>query len=42
MLNHYTVALIPSQTTGFSTVTNLSAAFFGQPRGYVWTNTISF
>jgi hypothetical protein len=42
IFNHYEVVIIPSQSTGYSTVTNLSAAFFGQPRGFAWTNRISF
>ncbi len=42
VFNHYHVVIIPSQSTGFSTVANLSASFFGQPRSYVWTNTLKF
>lgn len=42
LFNHYDVVLIPSQSTGWSNPANITAAFFGQPRVYTWTNTISF
>jgi hypothetical protein len=40
--NHYDVVIEPSATTGYTTPANLSAAFYGQPRSYLWTNTFSF
>ncbi|HVU36117.1 MAG TPA: TonB-dependent receptor plug domain-containing protein [Opitutaceae bacterium] len=42
LFNHYSVLVMPSQSTGYSSVANLNAAFFGQPRRFLWTNTISF
>lgn len=42
LFNTYKVVVIPSQSTGYTTISNLGAAFFGQPRSFTWTNTISF
>ena len=42
LLNHYDVVIQPSVTTGYTTPNNLSAAFYGQPRSFLWTNTMSF
>lgn len=42
LLNHYDVVIQPSTLTGYSVQNNLSAAFYGQPRQYLWTNTFSF
>jgi len=32
----------PSVTNGYTAANNLSAAFYGQPRLYQWSNTFSF
>jgi len=42
LLNHYDVVILPSVTNGYTVPNNLSAAFYGQPRSYLWTNTLSF
>jgi outer membrane receptor protein involved in Fe transport len=42
LFNHYNVVLSPSQTTGFGVIANLNASYYGQPRYYQWTNTLSF
>lgn len=42
LFNHYDVVVLPSQATGYTTVANLTASFFGQPRTWVWTNTVKF
>ena len=42
LFNHYDVLITPSQATGYATVTNLNASFYGQPRGYTWTNSLKF
>ncbi len=41
VLNHYEVVIRPNQTTGFS-AGSLTAAFYGEPRTYQWTNSIRF
>ena len=42
VLNHYDVVIQPSTTTGYTVANNLSAAFYGQPRQFLWTKTLSF
>jgi hypothetical protein len=42
LTNHYVVALLPNDGSGYSTPTNLTATRYGQPRLYAWSNTISF
>jgi outer membrane receptor protein involved in Fe transport len=41
LFNHYDVVVKPNQTTGFS-AGSLTAAFYGEPRSYQWTNSIRF
>ncbi len=41
LLNHYVVVIRPNQTTGFS-AGSLTAAFYGEPRAFQWTNSIRF
>jgi hypothetical protein len=42
LLNHYDVVIRPNQTTGFGTQSSLTAAFYGEPRSYQWTNSVRF
>lgn len=42
MFNKYRIDLRPSRTTGFTQEQNIGATFVGEPRQYVWTNTIYF
>lgn len=42
VFNTYLVALQPSTSTGFSQEADINANFYGQPRMYVWTNSIEF
>lgn len=42
LFNHYHVVLFPNISSGFTTITNLSANFDAQPRAYTWTNRIAF
>lgn len=42
LFNHYKVVLLPDINTGWTEPTQIDAAFFGQPRTVVWTNTIHF
>ncbi len=42
IFNRYTVQVTPSPATGFTVEDALYATFVGEPRQYVWTNTISF
>jgi outer membrane receptor protein involved in Fe transport len=42
LFNTYKVVVYPDEVTGWSVPSNLTAAFWGQPRSYVWTNTIGF
>jgi outer membrane receptor protein involved in Fe transport len=42
LFNHYVIGLTPSGTTGYTVGNAIGATFYGQPRQYIWTNTISF
>ena len=42
LLNHYDVIVFPGEVTGWSSQTGLVANLYGQPRAYVWTNTLHF
>ncbi len=42
LFNKYKVELRPSGTTGYTVEDAITATFVGEPRQYVWTNTISF
>lgn len=42
IFNKYAVELRPDATTGFTNEANIGATFVGEPRQYVWTNSISF
>jgi outer membrane receptor protein involved in Fe transport len=40
--NHYVLGTLPNNGSGFTVPANLAVTFYGQPRMYVWTNSISF
>ena len=42
LLNHYVVQILPDEINGWTSQTNLNAAFIGQPRSYTWTTRVSF
>lgn len=42
MFNRYKVELRPTTATGYTVENAIGATFVGEPRQYVWTNTISF
>ena len=42
VFNKYKVELRPAATSGYTIENAINATFVGQPREYVWTNTISF
>ena len=42
LFNKYRIDLRPDGTTGYTVENAVGAAFVGEPRQYVWTNTISF
>jgi hypothetical protein len=42
VFNHYVLGTQPSNGSGFTNPANLTVAFYGQPRMYVWTNSLSF
>ena len=42
VFNHYVLATPPNDGSGFTVPANLFVSFYGQPRLYRWTNTISF
>lgn len=42
LFNHYIVGLQPNNGYGYTNAQKIGASFYGQPREYVWTNTISF
>lgn len=41
-LNHYVLGTLPNNGSGFTVPANLAVTFYGQPRSYVWTNSVSF
>lgn len=40
--NRYRVELRPARATGFTTENAINATFVGEPRQYLWTNSVSF
>jgi hypothetical protein len=42
LFNKYKVDLRPSRATGFTVENAIGATFVGEPRQYVWTNSVSF
>jgi type I restriction enzyme M protein len=40
--NHYPLGTLPHNGSGFTVPANLAVTFYGQPRSYVWTNSLSF
>ena len=42
LFNHYKVGLLPSNGSGFTSLADINATFYGQPRTWVWRNTIDF
>lgn len=42
LFNRYEMRLVPNGATGFNNLNGITATFYQQPRGYVWTNTIKF
>ncbi len=42
LFNHYTLGTLPNNGSGFTVPANLAVTFYGQPRMYVWTNSLSF
>ena len=42
LFNHYDVLIYPNVSSGFGTVTSLSANFDAQPRMYAWSNSLKF
>jgi outer membrane receptor for ferric coprogen and ferric-rhodotorulic acid len=42
IFNHYVLGTLPNNGSGFTNPANLAVTFYGQPRSYVWTNSVSF
>lgn len=42
VFNHYVFGTLPNDGSGFTAPANLAVTFYGQPRLYVWTNSITF
>ena len=42
VFNHYVFGTLPNNGSGYTVPANLGVSFYGQPRMYVWTNTLSF
>jgi outer membrane receptor protein involved in Fe transport len=42
IFNHYVLSTLPNNGSGFTNPANLGVTFSGQPRMYVWTNSLSF
>ena len=42
IFNHYTLGTLPNHGSGYTVPANLAVTFYGQPRMYVWTNSVSF
>ena len=42
VFNHYVFGTLPNNGSGFTNPANLGVSFYGQPRMYVWTNTLTF
>jgi outer membrane receptor protein involved in Fe transport len=42
LFNHYKIGLLPANGAGFTSPADINATFYGQPRMWFWTNTVSF
>lgn len=42
LFNHYVFATLPNNGSGFTAPANLGVGMYGQPRMYVWTNSVTF
>lgn len=42
VFNHYALGTLPNNGSGYTVPANLAVTFYGQPRMYVWTNSLSF
>ena len=42
LFNHYALGTLPNNGSGYTVPANLAVTFYGQPRMYVWTNSLSF
>ena len=42
VFNHYVFGTLPNNGSGYTVPANLGVSFYGQPRMYVWTNSVSF
>jgi hypothetical protein len=42
VFNHYVFGTLPNNGSSYTNPANLGVSFYGQPRLYVWTNTVSF
>jgi len=42
VFNHYRLGTLPNNGSGFTVPANLAVTFYGQPRMYVWTNSLTF
>ncbi len=42
VFNHYLLGTLPNNGSGFTNPANLGVTFYGQPRLYVWTNSVTF
>jgi hypothetical protein len=42
VFNHYVFGTLPNNGSGYTNPANLGVSFYGQPRLYVWTNTVTF
>ena len=40
--NQYSLGTLPNNGSGYTVPANLGVTFYGQPRMYVWTNTLTF
>ena len=41
VFNHYVFGTLPNNGSGYPNPANLGVSFYGQPRLYVWTNTVT-
>lgn len=42
VFNHYSLGTLPNNGSGYTVPANLAVTFYGQPRMYVWTNSLTF
>jgi len=40
--NQYSLGTLPASTSGYTNPSSLNVRFYGQPRMYVWTNSLTF